>query len=152
MKIELTKGKYALVDDDAGPEITGHKWCFNGRYAVRFITENGTRKVLKMHRVIMNAPKGLQIDHINGNKLDNRSCNLRLCTHAQNSQNRPGKKTNWTGYKGVTAKGKKFVARIKANGKHITIGTFATALEAAAAYNERAISLFGEFAFTNKIG
>jgi hypothetical protein len=52
----------------------------------------------------------------------------------------------------VTAKGKKFVARIKANGKHITIGTFATALEAAAAYNERAISLFGEFAFTNKIG
>ena len=154
MKIPLSKGKFALVDDDAPESITKHKWCFNGRYAVRFITnkENGKRKVIKMHREIMEASKGIQVDHINQNKLDNRKSNLRFATPKDNARNRGVRQTSYTGFKGVTVKKNRFVARITANGKNMFIGSYKTPEEAALAYNQKAVELFGEFAFVNQVG
>jgi hypothetical protein len=140
-EIKLTKGQVTIVDDDDYEELSKYKWYFDGFYAVRY--EDG--KLIFMHRQIVNAPKGLVVDHINRNKLDNRKSNLRLCTHRQNAVN--SKHRNNSGYKGVYYDRclKKYVARI--GRKHL--GTFATVEEAAKVYDEHAKQLYGEFAYLN---
>lgn len=96
----------------------------------------------------MNPPEGLVVDHINGNKLDNRRSNLRICTQSQNLN---GRNTN-KGYIGVSWD--KFRGKWKANiGKDyqkIFLGRFDTAEEAARVYDEKAVELFGEFARLNR--
>jgi len=101
-----------------------------------------------MHRLIMNAPKGVQVDHINGDKLDNRKENLRLCSHRENVLNRPKHKNNTTGYKGVYFNKKRDVYQsfITINGLHKYLGSFQTAEEAYRAYCSAAQVAFGEFA------
>lgn len=103
-----------------------------------------------MHRLILDAPKGMQVDHINGNGLNNRRENIRLCTHEQNSYNQQ-KPYGSSKYKGVCRKRGKWDAQIRASGKIIWLGSFATEDEAANAYDEAALKHFGEFAFTNKM-
>lgn len=106
-----------------------------------------------MHRFIMMAPEGLEVDHINGNRLDNRECNLRIVTPSKNQYNRRMQRNNKTGYKGVSfdrSRGK-FMASISANGKQINLGRFKTAEEAARAYNQAALELHGEYAFLNDV-
>jgi hypothetical protein len=103
-----------------------------------------------LHRVITNAPSGMDVDHINGNRLDNRRCNLRLATRQQNIANQRLSSRNKVGLKGVYRyKGgvtKPFAASIKVSGKRTFLGCFATAEEAHMAYCEAADRLFGEFA------
>lgn len=153
-EIQLSKGKIAIVDDNCAIEILERNWHYHNRgYAGTNVIKNGKRGIILMHRVIMDAPKGVEVDHVNGNKLDNRKENLRLCTHAQNMQNKKIYKSNIQGFKGLTfIKGTGNIrARINKNGKEINLGMFATAEEAAKAYNEAAIKYFGEFANLNKI-
>jgi len=106
----------------------------------------------KLHRIIMNAPKGVIIDHINGNTLDNRKCNLRICTHSQNSCNSKRRVDNTSGYKGVTfrkgSKTNKWAAHIGINGVNKALGCYPTPEEAYAAYCKAAKELHGEFANT----
>jgi len=89
-----------------------------------------------------------EVDHINGDKLDNRICNLRLATRAQNMQNRGNRRSNSTGYKGVTfsKSRQKFIAQIVANGRYYRLGQFATAEAAHEAYKSAALKLHGDFA------
>lgn len=103
-----------------------------------------------LHRVIVDAPKGLQVDHKNGNGLDCTDDNLRIATTSQNASNRYYR--NSTGYRGVVriSKTNRFAAQIEINGKSRKIGSYAQASEAARRYNEEAILLFGEFAILNQ--
>ena len=99
----------------------------------------------------MNAPDGMEVDHINGNGLDNRKANLRLCTRAQNQMNSIKRTGKSSIFKGVSwhKNAWKWRANIKINQKDIHIGYFDTELEAAEAYDIEAIRLFGSFAKTN---
>jgi hypothetical protein len=152
-RIKLRYGKYAIVDEELYETLRKFKWYAvqnpkTGKwYAVRY--EHG--KGISMHRQLLRAPRSKQVDHVNGNGLDNRRSNLRLATSAQNAQNRDKYKTNTTGYKGVSQqKGRrKFRAQIYANRKAIYLGWYDTAQEAALAY-DRAVPIYHEeFGCTN---
>ena len=106
-----------------------------------------------MHRLILNAKKGEQVDHINRNGLDNRKKNLRLCSHSQNGINRPFQKNNSSGFKGVHKYkyGGKWEVSIEKGGKNFYVGVFSDKKEAALAYNKKAKELFGEFAYQNPV-
>ena len=113
--------------------------------------------MIYLHKAILLSPKGSYIDHINNNTLDNRQCNLRICSNRENLLNRSAPKNNTSGYKGVQylprlKNGKNpYSASISTNGKSNHLGYYSTAEAAATAYNESAIKLFGEFAWLNKI-
>ena len=155
-KILLTQGKTTLVDDEDYERLSKYKWCAqknfrsNVWYAARQIsTGNGKQKTITMHREIMNATKGRQIDHRNGNGLDNRKENLRFCTHQQNMFNRiTPLKNNKLSIKGVRWREdmKKFQAQIKFNRRVINLGFFTVLADADQAYRVAEIKYFREFA------
>lgn len=152
--ISITQGKYALVDDEDFEYVNQFKWQYHYKgYAVSTFGKSPNRKNVKMHRLIINAPDHLQVDHINGNKLDNRKSNLRLCTNSENQRNTGKKSTNTSGYKGVSWKkgNSKFAAQIQVEGKNKHIGYFHNPVDAAKAYNQKAIEYFGEFALLNEV-
>ena len=130
-KIKLTKGKYALVDDEDFDYINQWKWSFNGSYAVRgkYIGRvNGKDRYerIYLHRDLNKTPKGMETDHINRNKLDNRRCNLRTVTKSKNNNNRDAYKNNICGVCGVNwyKQMKKYCSRIVVNGKRMHLGYF----------------------------
>ena len=107
-----------------------------------------------MHRLIMGAPENKEVDHINGDRFDNRRENLRLCNSSQNKCNRGPRKDNQSGFKGVSwhPQRKKWTARIKSPyGKYLHLGLYSSKLEAAEAYNKAAIEKHGTFAWLNKV-
>ena len=150
--IPLTKGKFAIVDDDDYEALICFKWhCNAAGYSVRRITIGpGKRAMVLMHRLIAGTPPGKETDHINMDKLDNRKCNLRICTPAENKWNLGKRKDNMSGYKGVGwHKGtKKFMARIRHNNTRMYLGLFPTAKAAHNAYKLAAATYHGEFSHT----
>jgi len=107
-------------------------------------------KTERLHRVLIGAPPGYVIDHVNGNPLDNRRVNLRVATVSQNAKNRRAQRGSFGRYKGVHAHNNGWWrAVIWSDGKRHSIGVYRTREEAAAAYDEAAIQLHGEFARTN---
>lgn len=103
-----------------------------------------------MHREILHVPKGVKVDHKNGNGLDNQRHNLRPATTLQNSQGfQIRRKSNNTGFRGVGHRRKGFRARITINKTEVYLGDFPTALQAANAYDAAARAHFGEFAHPN---
>lgn len=154
--IPLTQGKEALVDDDDFERLKHFKWYFTGKngYAGRMVRRNGKRLLTHMHWYILRLPPGLVIDHINGNRLDNRKENLRVCTKADNNKNRRLVKVNASSqFKGVTwrAHARAWKAYIKINRKQIHLGYFKDEQEAARAYNRAAVEIFGEYAQLNEV-
>ncbi len=146
-QINLTNGQHAIVDDEDYAHLLAYHWCLdNTGYAVA--KDRDGRKVL-MHRVIVQPLPGFQIDHINGDKLDNRRSNLRVCTHQQNSINQGKRPGTTSKYKGVTQLGRRWRAQIWHNGKRHHLGCYATEADAAREYDEAAIRLFGSFANLN---
>ena len=107
---------------------------------------SGKHKLL--HRILMNAPDGMFVDHINGNKLDNRKTNLRICTQQENNMNRGKNKNNTSGFKGVTfhKQTQKLQALIRIDGKYKFLGLFEKAEDAYEAYKKAAVKLHGDFA------
>lgn len=157
-EIQLTQGKVALVDDDTYDYLNQWKWYannLNGKfYAVRNLRINKKYvKSILMHRFIMSTNKGLVVDHLNGDTLDNRKCNLRNCTHGENLKNQKISIKNTSGYKGVSwnKNHKSYEAKINNNNITIQIGNFKNIIDAARAYNEAAVKYHGEFANLNKI-
>lgn len=148
-QLELTKGKYATIDTSDFEFLSKWSWCYSAQgYAVAF--DNG--KTIYMHRLLMQPTRGMQVDHINTNKIDNRRENLRLVTASQNARNCSKSKNNKSGYKGVYKhhEGKKpWKAQILADGKAVSIGYYETPEEAAKAYDEAAVKYFGEYARLN---
>ncbi len=151
-RISLTQGKFALVDDEDFERINQYKW-YAGKnkrtyYAGRHFC---SRTTIRMHRVIMNAPKGMEVDHRDGNGLNNCKGNLRFCTQSQNQQNQQALQGGTSLYKGVSShtKDKKWRACITLNSKTYYLGNFYNEIKAALAYDEKAKELFGEFAYLN---
>ena len=149
--IELTGGQVALVDGEDYEQLSQHKW-HTQKYSDTFYAkrhQNG--KMVFMHREILKAPEHLQCDHKNHDGLDNRRCNIRLCTHAQNSYNKRPLANRTSKYKGVhwDKNAKKWQAQIKHNERVIHIGYFDDQIDAALAYDDYAIDLFQEFAYLN---
>lgn len=145
--IPLTQGKFAIVDDEDYPELSKYKWYIARGYAVRGFKG----KTIFMHKNILNTPNGFQTDHINHNGLDNKRCNLRICTASQNQQNRQHRPDGSSKYKGVwwDKVRKKWKSQIKHNNCMIYLGYFISEKEAAKMYDIKAIELFGEFAYLN---
>ncbi len=155
-KIPLTQGKYALVDAGDYEWLSKWKWFARTDGKGAWYAERATSKrpyILPMHRAILGASKGMEVDHINHNGLDNRRSNLRLCTHQQNLCNRDKNSTSTKKYKGVYAhRGSwRWRAQIGLNSVKIYLGMFDTPELAAQAYNVAALKYHGEFAKLNEI-
>jgi hypothetical protein len=135
----------ALVDAVDFDWLSQWKWtCDQQGYARRMTSGVGgvKRNVVFMHRQIMDAPDGMDVDHKNHNRLDNRRANLRVCTRSQNLGN---KRKLSDGFKGVHPSGKRWVAMLRKS----VIGTFNSPEEAARAYDKAAREHYGEYAHTN---
>lgn len=147
-ELELTKGRKCLVDEEDHKLLAGYKWCVTSTGYVH------NRALGRIHRAIMRAPKGSIVDHINGNKLDNRRCNLRFATKSQNNMNCHVAR-GVSEFKGVVwakrKNGGMWRARIVVGGKAIHLGSYKTDVEAAKAYNNAALKYFGEFAKPNDL-
>jgi hypothetical protein len=144
------KGYDVLVDDDIAPMILARKWHVSRRknrvyFASTVYTKDGKSYEIRLHRLLACAVDGLSVDHKNGNTLDNRRENLRVCTNAENTRNQPDRRRSKAGYRGVVQAGDRFKAKIMHEGKNIHIGYFNTAEEASQAYERKAKELFGEF-------
>lgn len=155
--IPLTQGKFAIVDDADFEKVRGHKWFLNklgcGFYAVRHSPRiKGKRKKILMHRVVTDCPPDLEVNHINGDELDNRRENLQVCTHAQNMRAFRQKQVKATSkFRGVVWHKQRncWQAQIKHDDKSIYFGCFGVEEAAARAYDIKARELFGDFASLN---
>lgn len=147
--------KSVKLDPEDEYLLAKYSWSIQSKgYAQTIVCHDKKPTAILMHRVIMNAPKSMWVDHINGDTLDNRRSNLRLCTSSQNHQNCGKQINNKTGYKGVCGRlpaNKKFLASIQSNYKLYHLGLYETPRQAAIAYNNAAILLHGKFAHLNEI-
>lgn len=156
-EIPLTRGKVAIVDDRDYERVAQYKWCAHydswNWYAVRSTKINGRFTLEKMHRYILGLTKGdkKRIDHQNGNGLDNRKENLRLCSAGQNAHNRRKYRTKnpTSHFKGVFRSRNKWHAEIMVKGVTIRLGAYSFEEVAALAYDLAALKYFREFAVFN---
>jgi hypothetical protein len=158
IEIPLTQGLVALIDDEdeeqarfkwfaaaSGPAIYAAR---NARVAERAA---GAPSFIRLHRAIMQASRGQEVDHVNGDTLDCRRANLRLATRTQNMQNRGRQRNGASGFKGVSKwkANPGWIAQITILGKRVYLGSFGTPEEAARAYDAAAREAFGVFARLN---
>lgn len=146
--IPLTQGQSAIVDDEDYEELSRYKWLANRS------SHNKIWKVRRscgtyMSRQIMDAPDYLEVDHRNGDTLDNRRDNLRLCTHAENMRNIQKRTKHSSAYKGVHGWPGRWRSSIRFEGQLYHLGYYKSELQAAAFYDIAAIYFFGEFANLN---
>jgi len=153
--IPLTQGKVALIDDrDA--HLAAHKWYAKrdcrAWYAARGARRGGKLREFRLHREVLGiTDPDVEVDHVNGNGLDNRRANLRIATAQQNQANRSAQANNASGLKGVSwhKRDRKWRAHIRIAGKQHSLGYYATREEAAGAYDVAAVEAHGEFARRN---
>lgn len=153
-EIPLTQGRIALVDDEDFDLVSRYKWHVLKRKNGRCYAGTQSLKTrLYMHRLILNLDdKNIQVDHKDNNGLNNQRHNMRECIKSQNMHN-VGNKYGSSIYKGVyfNNKSKKWRSQIKCNNIKINLGSFANEVEAAIAYNNKAVELHGDFARLNII-
>lgn len=155
--IYVAKGKWAIVDEDDYQKYGKLLWCTSVNKTMKpyaatsTITADGRKSMLLMHRLIMSAGKGIFVDHINLNTLDNRKINLRLCSYAGNNQNRAKFSGKSSKFKGVSlqAKSGRWRACICVNGKNIYLGEYSNEETAAKIYDDNCLKYHGEFGILN---
>lgn len=154
-RIPVAKGKYwALVDDEDFEKVSKYKWYarpVNTKiYAASDIKVEGKVLRISMHRFILETPKGVYVDHIDGDTLNNCRSNLRECTQSQNMANMGLTTRNKSGYKGVYYY-RGWRSSVRFRNRTIHLGVFPTPLAAAKAYNKKIQELWGEFAKSNRL-
>ena len=149
--IPLTQGYFAQVDDEDFDKLNQYKWRVLKAKSTFYATSDINDHSVRMHRLIMNNPAGMEVDHRDHNGLNNQKLNLRVCTQKQNAQNNKG----WSSspYLGVSItkrKNKYYIqARITVNKKSIHLGYFKTIEDAAKARDMASLKYFGEHAHSN---
>lgn len=149
----LAHGRWMLIDADKESlfKSCGRLSVGSGGYAVWRVRQGNEMRGYLAHRMVLGldafSVDPQVVDHANGNKLDNRRENLRVCSHTQNVQNRRG--TSRYGFKGISPNGKRWQAKIASNRVVTCLGTYDTREEAARAYDDAARRIFGAFAKTN---
>ena len=146
-EVKLTQGKVAIVDHDDYDWLNQWKWSLSGRYVHR----KAGKRTIYLHRLICGNPKGMVCDHINGDPLDNRRSNLRICHQKDNTRNSKLQKNNKTGFVGVSFLKSygKFESYIHVNHKKINLGYFDDPIVAAKTRDIASIKYFGEFGRLN---
>ena len=149
--IALTQNKCAIVDESDYEILSQHKWCVQKHSRTYYATRSSKGKMITMHRLLLDPPEGMCCDHKNHDGLDNRRCNLRLCTNAQNMYNQRLRIGCSSVYKGVSwnRNNGKWRADIQFEGRLRHIGYYDYQIDAAIAYDDKALELFGEFAYLN---
>ncbi len=150
MEIEI-KGKTVLIDPQNEYLLHAHKWqltkAHGGPYVVRNTIQNGKWIKLSLHRLITNCPPGMEVDHINGNPLDNRLCNLRICKHSENCKNQKIFTSNTTGKNGVywDRNKNKYGCHIRVDGKDHHLGFYDNKEDAVVARENAEIKYYKEY-------
>ncbi len=147
--LTLSKGQVALVDDKDFVWLKKYKWTLctameGKQYAITNPQRKKRRKIFKMHRIIAGAKTGEVVDHIDGNGLNNQRANLRIVTQRQNMLNRKDQRSNIIG---ITKHRDKYWARIRYQGKHISLGLFTDQSEAIEAYKNASKKYYDDKAF-----
>lgn len=157
MQIELleaygvlhVESKEFLFDLEDLPIVQKHKnwYCDKDGYLVNGYFYNGSRRIARFHRLVMNAKPGQCVDHINKNRADNRKANLRCCEHSENDRNRSLYSSNVSGVAGVhfDKQRRKWVASISYNHRKIYLGRYAVKEDAILARLTKEIELYKEF-------
>ncbi len=152
-RIELTQGLFSLVDDCDADHISQFSWhpAKSGKLVYAITTLYEPKQTLSIHRLIMAPPRGLVVDHINCDGLDNRRENLRVITQAENVRRRRphGKASQYRGVSKSSSKSKPWWAMIRVNDKQKNLGSFLTEIEAAMAYDCAARDAWGPIAYQN---
>lgn len=142
-EIYLSNGKFTIIDNEDYERVSSKSWWLSGK---GYATGKTKGKVVFLHRFIMNPPEDMQCDHINGDKLDNRRCNLRVVTHTQNMRNRKVQSNNKSGIRGVhQEKDGWWYAQIKIDGVQYFLGCFKDKELAKDAYEKAAEKAYGEY-------
>lgn len=149
----IIKNNIILFDDEDFDLLKIRSWCVFASTRTFYAQASIKNKNVYMHRYLLNALPGQEIDHINGNGLDNRRENLRICNRRENCMNVSKAKNKSSIYKGVSwrTRQKGWRASIASNYRYYELGVFKSEIDAALAYNEKAKELFGEFAKLNII-
>lgn len=139
-----------IIDDEDFEVVSKYSWK---KYpSNRYVQASVNGKTTSISRLVMKADKGVSIDHINGNRLDNRKCNLRVCSQAQNIKNRKPNKNGKSSYKGIVVlPNGRFRAKIDSDCHRYELGVYDNEHDAVIAYNVGAKILHGEFAYMNEI-
>lgn len=148
--IPLTKGKYAIIDAADYERVAKFKWCASGSGRRIYACRRQGPRIVYLHCLLKNAPKGMVVDHKDGDPLNDRQSNLRICTQRQNTYNSPPR-GGTSQFKGVAwnRRARKWQARIQCDGRKFYLGLFRDEAEAARAYDRKAHELFGEYAYLN---
>ena len=147
-EVTTSNGKTFTIDTADLDTVRKYSWCFIKRGCDHtYLVANINNRVTALHRYLLNPPKGMFIDHINGNASDNRRCNLRICTPKDNSRNTSKSYRNKSGFLGIriTPNGR-YSARIMVDRKEIRLGNFKTIEDAVKARQAAEVTYFGEFA------
>ncbi|HZZ77467.1 MAG TPA: HNH endonuclease [Gemmataceae bacterium] len=154
--LPISRGFFTLIDSTSMDVVSAYTWFADVRnrnvYARRNAIINGKASSQRMHRLILHPLQGFEVDHINGNGLDNRVANLRFVTRRENNHNfRPERDRKTSRYKGVCWDNacQKWYATIRLPERCLSIGHYTSEEEAALAYNSAAIRHFGEHARIN---
>lgn len=153
IRVELNAGHEMLIDADTRGLMEGRGWTARATgksgyiYVASQYRDGKAKRTILLHRLIMGAGPGQVVDHINGNTLDNRRENLRLCSAKDNARNNKPRRVG--AYKGVSKRGARWIATITIDSRQLALGTFGSEIEAAVAYDRAAAEAFGEFARLN---
>ena len=150
-RIPLTQGRFALVDAADFEMLSRFIWCVSSGYPATNVGAGSSKRLVRMHRMLLLPDVGHEVDHINRDPLDNRRANLRLCSHHENSWNMSSRGRGSSRYKGVSWSKvrSRWLVHIRVHPRLIYLGYFDSEVDAARAYDAAAVRYRGEFARLN---